>query len=1200
MLRCLLRGSRTAPYSSTSSSFTPTKVPSYSRYSRRGPRAIKSRTDRAIHTVAARRHHGTAHNHLSRSIHRLPNPQQERYFSSAASEDPQEASRDSASGAGSSAQPDEHSSYFADTSVRVRDIERVLSNPTLTGEILDKLQSETVSDSDANAVRSLVRSAVDFATSSHSHDAYNFVMDVWHIVFHEYRHKESLKPIRATLQHSEDRIIHIMLNRGDYAAYQALIEPLYEMRPSSLRSWPMTLMETIRPAISRQVYTVDSRKMSSFLNSDQVSREQKHRLIAIFLTKALLSSRSLHNVQNAISEFVSFVISVEDTTFSLSSSLFHIYRRPLALFAETTTEAGAKARLEMLWEIFEAQASLPMLSNFLTALSRAAAESHPFMAISCWDYKASVLNPAGGIHVGKKTKDSRNKSDLTSTMIAYIQLRAYDKALSVYTAHDFLQDDDQITLLLKSSEKAKDWKLLQKQFEDMYGRGNLPYVMHYAVVMGALASIGATTEVEQLYAQLLRRKLEPTAPIFLALIRSNINANNHDAAVSWFKTFMDAVDSGSIDRSHVSALQLEVFESRLPQMTVSAAMNELELLAAKQADTQIPLISSSTISTMIRFVSSLYSLQGFNTVWKVAEQFALVDDHVYSEAMSFLTKMGQFKRADDLAFEAQVNSPVPFQNSLILAYQLRNYRQWRKQITDKETNRLLSQRIFIIINQVEKGNVTPKNLGHLLVEVIIHYTSVGKPEMARPFLDKANSMNISNERHFIPFLKEYSSDGSYEDNSDVLALYREMVSRKTAITARTYYYLSKSLLMIDTANKNDHKNSLNLLQSVLEMYGFSISDDKSTNRVSVSDLARNAVFLLQIVSNYAIEASAQDEDSMNLVLNFLKQIRMKLDKNVDYNFRVSILTEMSKVYRVYGDLQVAGSLVDNAIKEMDEIIDQLPSLEPLPKLLQLDYRKAVDLKLSVLNQTKALPREYERLLKHVLSKNVRLSGYQFHGINQRVLKSVPVSKETLNLVLDSCERFLVSGNWSEVKLNRKIHYIYRIYLVYLGRTMSAEAISERYDILNQLYNIKNVQAVLDKFQDLRSPRLELEKALEEYSAISPKERWSPDRFFENLAEFFSPERKLDTKNFIQPNIAAGLVQVIEKICHGDKTIAFALYDEYPETMEYLLFYVEERTRVVSFRLGIDKMIGSGGSAPVDGREARRQLSIETLQHLWGQ
>ena len=215
--------------------------------------------------------------------------------------------------------------YLRDTSFKMHDIERVLASPALANEILDKIYHGTLLAADNDLMRLLVRSAVEYASSTYSREAYDFLIDAWHIVFFERKSTELLQDIRQALQQNEDRLIHMMINRGDYPAYESLIAPLYQLRPASLKLWAMTLAETLRPLMRDRNYTCDHREIRNFLGLQRVLREQKHRLIAIFATKTLLAGKLQQNVANAVSGLLEFFPAVEDA-FSLSDSQFlHIY-----------------------------------------------------------------------------------------------------------------------------------------------------------------------------------------------------------------------------------------------------------------------------------------------------------------------------------------------------------------------------------------------------------------------------------------------------------------------------------------------------------------------------------------------------------------------------------------------------------------------------------------------------------------------------------------------------------------------------------------------------------------------------------------------------------------------------------------------------------------------------------------------------------
>ena len=80
----------------------------------------------------------------------------------------------------------------------------------------------------------------------------------------------------------------------------------------------------------------------------------------------------------------------------------------------------------------------------------------------------------------------------------------------------------QESLILELSKVTKDWNALQKNFENMYGRGNLPLTVHYGIAMQALNTLRADEELGRLYDQLQKRGLHLNSTVMDALIRSKI------------------------------------------------------------------------------------------------------------------------------------------------------------------------------------------------------------------------------------------------------------------------------------------------------------------------------------------------------------------------------------------------------------------------------------------------------------------------------------------------------------------------------------------------------------------------------------------------------------------------------------------------------------------------------------------------------
>lgn len=1051
--------------------------------------------------------------------------------------------------------------YFLRPALFTPAIEKVLQDPQLASLVLGRLKTTSTLAQD-DFLHGLFASALERASAVDADvaaAAYRFLLDAWHAVFFQTRNLA----LQRRFAHDEHRLVHAMINRGDHARYKALVAPVKAAEPS----WARRVMETLQPTRTNGVLSFQRGLVLAFLTL--APPRERHRMLAIAMAKKTLYSEPLDRVLLAtLRGFNELYSAAGRKPFSLENPDHEPYGKALRLmFTRQTPEL-----MERLLGAIADVVSRDLFPNLLSAILQVVARTNPQVTLACWQYKVQH-------HVTQRTP-----RDLTNAMLAHIELRAYDKALRLYLANVSLQRDEQILLLLQISERNKDWKLLQKQFEDMYGRGNLPYLVHYAVVMGALASLGATHEVEQLYNQLLKRNLVPSAPVFLALVRVNINANKADAARAWYAKFLEFVDSGAIPKSNIPSVQLEILKISLFQSDVPLAMSEFRNLVDTQTP-DTPLIDSETIRTMIRFTLATYAISEFNKVWELATKLDLVDESTYCSAIHFLTRTGQFERADELSYEAQANSVVPFQSNLIMAAQLRNYTIWFKEATDPALKKSLYQRVENIL-RVAKGPVSPKGLDALLAEIISYAANAGNLERARHFLKLAQTLDIASERHYIPLLKEFSTEGSYSENSDVLELYRQMVEGKMVLGAKTYLYLARSLFKIDASKKGSFQNSYNLLLSVLEMYGFSFDSAAKPKTASSSVLAKNAVPLLKIVSEYVI-ATAGD-GNMALVVDFLNQLRDKLDKRIDLDLRIAILDQMSHVYYAYQDLELSLRLVENALSELHDIVDQIET-RPLPKMLQLQYRRIIETKLRILKASNAPNARFEEILKTAISRDVRLSGRQLHDINERLLAEP--TWEVLETVLDSCERYLVAGNYLEVKISRKIFHIYRIYVALLSRKMLVESIAQRFSILNRFYEL-DVPAVVGEMHGT-DPYHILEAELEELCVLS-RDKWTVARLVENMAEFFTPERRSKTDNFIRPNIASRLVACVETLCAGDKTLAFLLYDKFPEVMDYLLFFIGERARVTRFRSDIAEIRGVRASS-TDARAVRRQQSIEALQ-----
>lgn len=1057
-------------------------------------------------------------------------------------------------------------------------IERILEDPLLQAKYLHSIQH---SKTQLQSVHSVFESAIDMATGQHSYQAYQLVLSIWEIVF---RKGVSNQKLQRKLILSKPKVLHLMMNNGEYKPYEILIRPIYTMgHLKATPTWADTLISTLKLTREGDRLTYSRQSILTFLRSDR-SIDDKRLLISIFLRKALLYSQSQNVLLGVLKDLIGFLDQIGDGHLLFNTTGFLVYEKGLRLIAASYDFTSTMEIIENV--VMETTESKDSLSRFISSLMYAVSSSDPETAVALWNYKLEKLNT--------NMLEYRDLEDLHSVMNAFFVLKAYDRVLKVYAEHLSLHDDDQIEVLLRISEQTKDWKLLQKQFEDMYGHNQLPHVIHYAIVMNALASLGVVKEVEQLYHQLLKRNLQPTAAVFMALIRAHARTGSVPKAKKWYQIFLQQVDQGSIAKNEVALLQAELVKADLVDSNPGTTAETFRSILGAQSKSKKILVNSALVYKMLSYLTVTFRESEFDEVLQMARKYQLVNEQVYCRTVNSLTLFGHYERAEEIAFEAHLESVVPFASAAVTRAQLRNYRAWYKNTSNRDIRRFIADRVTTIIKRIDANEISPRDMDHLLVDVIKHYASLNKLRAAASYFDRVRKMHALSEEHYLPFLEHSSRLNTYEGYARILEKYREMAKFKVSISARTYLYLIRALLHMDKVNHTEYENAYKLLESVFELYGMSTVDNIAANNISISDLSRNAPTLLRIISEYSVATSGHSDRGMTLAVKFLNQIKEKLSHHIGPELRMSILHEMGKIYVARGDFEGARDLINNATREIKEVID-LDRGQTTSKILLIKYRMFVSLLLRVFRHTNADPPVYDEILEETLQRDIRLSGNQYGEISLEVLKGNTLGG--LHHVLAACERHLVSGNWIEIKIRRKIHYIYKLFVVYLSRTLSRDTIATKYRIFNRYYSAENMELLKNEFTHIRDPLAALSHQLEEFNELNPGESWTAGQLLRDLPEFFVPERRIPTRNIITPLLASALYNSIEAHCEGNIEQAFELYDQFPECMEYLLYFGDERTRMVGFRNEIDKLVPPSKSIQMEDIQSRRQRSIEALDHL---
>lgn len=1059
--------------------------------------------------------------------------------------------------------------------------------PPLMDKYLTNLRRSTSLDSaSASSVHLLFANAIEMTTGEFAEESYKLALTLWEIVF-----KGEPNKLQKPFLESKAKIIHLMMNYQDYTSYLKLIRPLYNNKKLGTQpEWADILITTLQFTRDESGFIhCNSLEVSAFLRNKNYTLEEKRLMIATYVRKGLLYAAP-KNFSNIFLRFLGFLAVIGDDHLLLTSKEHLVYEKALRLIAIPPKDQVSD-RLHQIEEtvLDRSHGNKLSLQNLVSTFMNCSVSTSPQTALLYWKYKAEVLSDS-------KT-EILTPQDLRNAMMALFHQKKYENILNLYAQYPQLHDDDQIEILLKISEQSKDWKLLQKQFEDMYGRGELPLVIHYAVVMNALASISVTTEVDQLYEQLKMRNLAPTSAIFAALIKSRLSVSDLTGAKNRFDEFLQKVHEGTIDSKSVPRIHALVFGAHFQMSNLETAMNALHVVLEEQKETDIRLVDARLLCDMVSFCAATFGTLELDELQKIAGELNLKTESFYFRAISALTKFEQFEQAEDMIYEAHLESLVPFASALITKAQLRNYRIWFKATADRDVRKFIASRVTTIIRRVDAGEISVHHMDELLMDIIEHFVSLNKLKAAQAYFERAKAMEGLNENHFLPFLKYHSASKSYDGYAQILNLYRDMVKLKVAITARTYVYLIKSLLHIDKVNRSGFINSHKLLESIFELHGLSMAEGVAPPRVVNVDIFKSAVPLLKIVSSYVMATSSGENDNMHLVVSFLNQMKTKLGRKISFEFRFAILKEMSQLYYTQGNVTSARSLVENALKELHDVVDHFHSGTPnaVPKLLQLEYRKIIDLKLKLLQSAQSSPQEFRKLAQCATERSIQLSGPQYTVICKKIMR-LELTKPVILEILHICEKYLVGGNWIEVKIMRKVQYIYKLFILYLSRSLSQETIESKFRIFNDYYDVRDLQAVKQEMGALQDPLGALSHELWQFKKLVPKERWTPNELFQNLPEFFVPERQISTRNIIEPSLASAVFSAVESYCDGDQLKAFELYDEFPEVMEYLLFFGESRSRITHFRKHIDEL-NPLVSSTIELRPDRKKRAIEALEHL---
>ncbi|KAG2735451.1 hypothetical protein G9P44_001665 [Scheffersomyces stipitis] len=1062
----------------------------------------------------------------------------------------------------------------------------LLEDPSLKDEYLNALEvAETFSDVEIDLISANYSNLLEVMAGFREKEALDLLVDIWTIVFNKKGRKiKSARKLQQSLLQKRQQLVDILMDARRYDIYETLIQPLSEDSSfSEKRTQSDDFMIICQLKYQDGKLSLNKHGILRYLRDEYIPMHKKRQFLERLTRSGIIYASNDEERYLFIKYFMEFSKVMGDIDMNFVDSQFKVYEKVLRLMA-IPPEGFEQHITELYHQFVKLDFEPEAFNNLLTSLMSATA-SAPNYVLKYWQYKVKHSR-----QMGLAPSRVLNYKDLKYAMQSLLSMNYHKEVEELYWNFPTLHDDDQIEVLLELCAVSKDWEGLQKRFEEMYGRGNLPLTVHYAIVMNALATVGAKQEVDNLFQQLIERKLEASTSVFISLINSRLYYNDIDGAKKCIDLYL-SLSFGEKEKDALPKLYSLIFDVYIRSSSLQEVMDFFESTLKRQAELGVQLINSKVIVQVIDMASSNYGLREIERLKSIAEYLNLGNNEVYLGLIRTYTRMDQFERADEISYEAHRHSEIPFNDSKVYAAQLRNFRFWQRSSTHSEKREYYRSRmtfISFLADDVRLEKSLALNAG-FFTEVIKYLLSEDNVKEAYAMLRKVEKLELLRETHYVPFLKYFSRTRNSKSRNEVMKLYQEMIEKNITVSSLAYVFLLRVSLETDHGHGLGFKNSLSLLETVFKLHGIALTRGEKLEQPQVSALMlyQNYVNLCRMLSDYIITTKGDSD----MLMHFMEQVRSKLGEVIGIDFTITSSIEMAKVYESEGNKVKSQGFIDFGMVDLRHFISRFHANYPFKKSEEVVVPRALSKPLRTLITMK-MRTDSRDVYIDILNEShdlVTLSGIQYNQLMKGILPTSNIN--ILNKILFACEHHLVSGNWVEIQIMNKLQYLYKLIIYHLIRLHGENKVMSRYSILNNYYNIKSLSQLDSEFAELEDPYETLKYEVETHIRSITTRNYSVEDVIRHIPKIFAPERHIRTRNKISHTNSSQLWWNISKHCKDDILKAYDLMQEYPNLMEYLMYNNSARYRMICFRDEINKI------RPPRSREGYNDRRFRTISAL---
>lgn len=1013
------------------------------------------------------------------------------------------------------------------------------------------------------------------------------IASIWQTLSSRSRNTLGVQRLMEEIVNRRDLLLRLLLATGEYEFFQTKIMPvILQYVPSKSLNYLDRGLQAARATwnSSESEIDFDQEEMEKYLSCEDIPLEQRREFLKLLITPAMRAAKPMYVKIKLVGQFLDFANKLESEEW-FKDPKHTEYDDIFVLIGLAPVDISClHGYLHDLLAIVEPRFDKEDTRLFFTHLMRVLVDKAPSITNIIFKFKLSEKKKAED-----KTEDALSPLDLAYAMKARAKFNE-DAVFDLFLEQSVLQDARvQEEIFLSLCAENKDWKSLQKRFEMMAGKEDLPSTIHYGIAIQALEYLKADVQLEKLYRHIKARKMNANAAVFTALMKMKLRHEDQSGLDNLLQEYISLSQDKSAPAPLKDVHVLVPFTMRLfmEKQDYTEVLQRLHSYLENEVKTGVKFVSDSFLSEVLIYFADNCALREFQRLRNLVSRCNRESSEFHSAIVHALSTLGRFAEAEEVAFEAHGNSAIPFFDFRIYSSQLRNYTMWLQLNPPLNLKRSIERRIFFILAswsnehysmfQAQVGGVEfLAGIMDLLNNQAKQFSRERGIRKLRGHLRRAaaTAALIQDQRHmkydialFLPLLRLYLSFEKFNP-PEVMRIHKLMKERNIRVTAEAYYYVLGALTYMDSKKEPTFRRSKRMLEQLLRNYG--VFDENPATDVKL-DFQQNCVSLSKVVLQFQKNVPAEIADE--IVEKFLAGCQKKLKKDA-FPLKLKLRTNsMQRLILKRKSTQEYVQFLTETYNQYSEMLNYMQNVssenEPfvIPPFFSREFGEVlVEMIQMHMNLNGTLDEKLQNEVLDLLLKGVTMPNSDYNKLLDTCLKS---PNRDLDRILKVIEKYLADTNLSELTRYQKKKICYKLCMLHMALKYGDEAVEKKFSILSKFYNIEPLNQTREQLEPkdyiinfLRSSRGYL------FNIGEDPFLGSSMTIFEFI-DYFNPSRRIKGLNLVANTFRTMKITLQKEIMEGNLDVRY-LELNFPKTMKLYSSKSEFYVMLSRFNSEIDR------------------------------